>query len=581
MKKSIYIIAAICSLSFLSCSKDSPSKKSNVIRLCVQADKQAPGIDDGTKASYNWTRNEFAFEDDDLMQILIGKTSGSSVTKQTSVRIPMVAPGKFVGDIDLGDYELSDIRGAVLVKESTPSNLYTLGFYNSNLSVTFDMIKDQTQSASNVFSDASGRFFLYAPVPQSALSYDPEDNVANITKLTFGLSTAIWEYHIFGTGRSDEKVESITVSAAGSSVSAKYIMTCKHMINAGSGGHQAVNGNYAYTSSVTLDTPFAIPQTSADAGIIFHCVYGSSSNAKALSTVTIATDKAVYKKVFGGALSPATQLGIINPIYIDLSADGGFTRYSKAYEISTDGGTTWTEWTGDLPSGTASTSLTVRSGAVLTSAKLTEIKNWINSQSGTVALDLSGISYESATFPTIFGNETAANACSKLHSIRFPSNVTGFSSGAFRNCTGLADVDFSNITSISGESTDCHTFRGCTALTEINLPKLTTMGRYTFYGCSNLVKITFGPNVTKFGGRSMESCPKLADIFVYATTPPSQNGNTYFLSNSGSSVDASKRFIHVPAGCVDTYNSFSCKYNSKSLTPWKESVTGYTLVEIE
>lgn len=570
MKKTIYIIAAICSLSSLSCSKDSPSKKSNVIRLCVQADKQAPGIDDGTKASYNWTRNEFAFEDDDLMQILIGKTSGNSVTQQTSVRIPMVAPGKFVGDIDLGDYELSDIRGAVLVKESTPSSLYTLGFYNSNLSVTFNMIKDQTQSASNVFSDASGRFFLYAPVPQSALSYDPEDNIANITKLTFGLSTAIWEYHIFGTGRSDEKVESITVSAAGSSVSAKYIMTCKHMINAGSGGHQAVNGNYAYTSSVTMATPFAVPQTSADAGIIFHCVYGSSSNAKALSTVTITTDKAVYKKDFGGALSPATQLGIINPIYIDLSADGGFTRYSNAYEISTDGGVSFSEWDGDLPSGTGFTKLAIRSGSILASAQLTEIKNWINSQSGTVALDLSGIDYESTTFPAVFGNSTAANACKKISSIRFPANVNALANNCMRNCTALTDIDLKGISTMGSSGTNCYALSS-TGLTNVEMPDITVTGHYIFRYCTSLTSVTIGSKASSLGGHFFNGCTNLATITCLATTPPGINGNTKNIAASAGS-GASNKKIYVPAASLATYQAAAA---------WKDATTGYTLTAIE
>lgn len=585
MKSLVNILAytALAAVLACSCSKtDSPRQEgSNIIRLSVQAEK-----DFGTKVSYSPEDNKFAFQEGDMMEILIGKTSGTTVTAQTTARIPMDAgnPGFFTGAFDLGEYDISDIRGAVLVRNSTPAGKYTLGFYNSTLTVYFKMSANQTQSEAGSFTDDTGRFMLYAPITAAKVltgDDDEQTTEVSIDKLTFKICSGMFEYHIYGAGREDEKILSVTASAAGSSVSSSYIMTCNHGVNAASAAHTCVNGNYSYASTVELSTPFNIPSDQDNAAVVYHCVYGSGSTTRQLSTITVVTDKAIYKYNPGASASPVAAFGSITPIYINLAVSGLFARASKNYEISTDGGTTWSEWTGNLPSGTSFTSLKVRSGASLTSAKLTEIRTWIDSQAAKVALDLSGIEYEAITFPAAFGNSTAADACTKLGSIKFPSNVTGFASGAFRNCTGLADVDFSNITSISGEGTDCHTFRGCTALTEINLPKLTTMGRYTFYGCSNLTKITFGPSVTKFGGRSMESCPKLADIYIYATTPPSQNGNTYFLKNSGTSVAADARKIHVPAGCVDTYNNFSCTFNSTTLTPWKESITGYTLVEMD
>ena len=588
MRKIIIIpaLTAIMMVLPLSCSKFESAENTasgRMVNISVHAEKCISEEDGAlSKVGYSISDNKFSFEEGDMMQILIGKYTSESVTSQTSVRIPMDTgnPGYFSGSFLLEDgYALSDIRGAVLVRNATPSGNYTLGSYNSNPVVKFKMTQNQVQSANGEFSDNTGRFVFYAQIPQDKLITDDESDTLRIDKLTFKLRSGLWEYHIYGAGRQGENIQSISVSTAGSSVASKYIMTCTHNISVSSGSHQSVGGTYAYTSMVSLSTPCAVPAASADAVVLYHTLYATSNTVKELGSVIVTTDKAVYKRDFGGALAPSVSLGQICPIFIDISEGGNFVRLSNTYEISTDGGSSWSEWNGDLPAGSNYTSLAVKSGTPLTSSALSSIVTWINNQASPVALDLSGIDYESVTFPQVFGNSTAASACVKLSAIKFPSNVTGMATNAFRNCTALASVDFSNITSISGAGTDCHTFRGCTALTTVSLPKLQTMGRYTFYQCSNLTTITFGPDVTSFGGRSMESCPKLADVYVYATTPPSQNGNTYFLTNSGTS--APHKIIHVPAGCVDTYENYSCTFSSKTLTPWKYSTTGYTLTEIE
>ena len=580
MKKNV-TLAALCSclMLFSACSKSSvPSGEapSHVIHLTVHAEKGLPEGD--TRIGYDWSQDLFTFEEGDMMQILIGKTEGNSFTSQTSARIPMDedAPGFFSGSFDLGEYDLTDIRGAVLVRSATPTDNYKLGFYNSAATVNYTIPRSQTQSAKDVLTDDTGRFMFYAPIDQSVLIRDDEDGTSvSITKLAFKPSSGLWEYHIYGAGRGDEKVESVSIAAAGSSVAVKYLIAATHKVNVSSGGHQAVNSPYYYDGSVTLGEPFSVPETRAEAGVVWHSLYGSSAVAKELSAVTVVTDKAVYKRSMAGVTCPETPFGHVCPIYIDLSAAGGFTRYSKGFEVSTDGGSTWSEWDDALPSGTAFTSLAVRSGSVLTSSRLGSIVTWVNGQSGTVSLDLLGVEYESITFPAVFGNATAASASKKLGFIRFPSNVTTLANNCLRNCTNLTGIDLSNITAMGTAGTNCYALSS-TGLTTVDLPAIKTTGHYIFRYCASLVSATICSEANKansisLGGHFFNGCTHLEHVWCYATTPPSINGNTKNIVVSAGS-EATVKQIHVPANVLSAYAAADA---------WKNATTGYTLTAIE
>lgn len=588
-----------------SCSKSErsvPEKESRMVTLRVYAEKEAPTP--AVKAEYDWNANEFSFEDDDQMLILIGKTSGSSVTSQTSVRLNMEAgaPGVFSGTFDIGDYELSDIRGAVLVKPETPASIYSLSFYNSTLAAVFKMTKAQTQTAAGVFSDKTGRFMLYGPIASTSLSQDDEnDGLVALTKVKFKYCSALFEYHIYGAGRSDEKVQSISVAAAGSSVSSSYILTCNHMISATAAGHQAVNGNYAYESSVTMETPFAVPADADNAGVIYHCVYGSGEIKRQLSDVTVTTDKAIYKATPTADHYPLAQFGCVTPIYINLAEGGMFTRYTSAVaEYSTDGGATWTEWDGDLPSGSGYTRLAVKSASALLSTQIASINTWISAQDSAVDLDLSQTTYETVVFPAVFGSSTAANANTKLRSIKFPSNITEIAANSFYNCTGLVTADLSKVVTLRGNAfRNCsllsdlvslgklqdagswnnnqYAFGYCTSLTSVTLPAIKTMGQYMFRGCTSLVEAQFGAACTSVGGHLFNGCTKLAKITCLATTAPGCGGNTKNIAVSAKTGGT----IYVP---YSSDHSVLASYMDSASTdnPWYGAVksSSWTIVEL-
>ena len=65
---------------------------------------------------------------------------------------------------------------------------------------------------------------------------------------------------------------------------------------------------------------------------------------------------------------------------------------------------------------------------------------------------------------------------------------------AFYRCTSLTSVDLSSLTTVSGDYTLYSAFRNCTSLTSVDLSSLTTVSgenalSYAFYDCSNLRSI--------------------------------------------------------------------------------------------
>ena len=103
-----------------------------------------------------------------------------------------------------------------------------------------------------------------------------------------------------------------------------------------------------------------------------------------------------------------------------------------------------------------------------------------------------------------------------LEKINIPSSVTGLDQNAFRDCTGLKEVNFdanSSLTTITKEA-----FRGCSSLECIALPNtITTIGESAFYGCTLLKDVRFGENTDTIGKGAFSGIVGLTNVRWYVS----------------------------------------------------------------
>ena len=84
--------------------------------------------------------------------------------------------------------------------------------------------------------------------------------------------------------------------------------------------------------------------------------------------------------------------------------------------------------------------------------------------------------------------------------------VTSIGEYAFYRCSNLTTADFHVATSIGNSA-----FYGCSILTAADFPVATSIGEYAFYNCSNLTTVNF-PVVTLIGTYAFNNCSKLTTV---------------------------------------------------------------------
>lgn len=158
-----------------------------------------------------------------------------------------------------------------------------------------------------------------------------------------------------------------------------------------------------------------------------------------------------------------------------------------------------------------------------------------------------GLTSDAITLPSSLldmGNHVFT-ACGGLKTMSIPENVRAFGEYVFSKCTALTGVEFLN----SPTNLPNGTFMGCTGMRDYLLPKtLKKIGNLAFADCINLINTYIPQDVTSIGSEAYRNCPALKKVYVYATTPPTIQSNTF------SQVNYDNATLYCPTTAESAYS---------------------------
>ena len=120
--------------------------------------------------------------------------------------------------------------------------------------------------------------------------------------------------------------------------------------------------------------------------------------------------------------------------------------------------------------------------------------NLVYAESGVTRIDLSADSSIESISDYAFKN------CTKLTSVSFSDSVTSIGMYSFVGCSFLESISFPGLTSVS-----MYAFQNCTKLTSCTIPLVTSLGVGSFVGCSSITSVPNESALTNIGANALKN----------------------------------------------------------------------------
>lgn len=127
------------------------------------------------------------------------------------------------------------------------------------------------------------------------------------------------------------------------------------------------------------------------------------------------------------------------------------------------------------------------------------------------------------------------------------SRVTSIGKFAFYGCSNVVTVHFPAVTSISDNA-----FYSCKKLTAADFPAVKNIGSSAFQSCISLTTADY-PAVTSIGNVAFMGCSNLTTLILRNTNNVCTLSNTNALN--GTLIKSGTGYIYVPAALVDSYKT--------------------------
>ena len=464
MRKYSFLAAVAVFVLASSCTTEEPAApviqddgvKTVNFRITASA---SPYTDGETKVAYNDGDTKFSWEGDEVLTIAYGKTASRSAANLPKLSTVSDAPGTFEGSVTFADgFGPDDILGVVAHNSAATPSFYYNTSYTPNTRVNIPCNSYQTQEKNGVLNPRYAPF--YAMVSGSDLT--EQDGTYTVDNLQLRPAFAFIELNIYGTDgegnkapgmEPDEVLERVDLC----NYTGNYLAASPKIGLNASGDPVFLFTDGGRHAGVALTEPVTILDKTKENGVkVFVQTFGrGASYSTAIHNILIKTNKAYYTTSGTFSKTYSRVAGDIHKWGINL-AGSTFTRASVRYYV--DGDETVSYALDELPASYSSLKAVVpeNTRVPLTLESLQALRAEIDGQETAVDIDLSGVRYFATSddniFPVVFGNGTAANACKKIRSIKFPSNTTFIESRAFMNCSSLEAVDLTNIKSIRSQA---------------------------------------------------------------------------------------------------------------------------------